>query len=458
MHSAVVWALLGDLGRDPDLPSDLRLVAGGSGGTADLVVVTGPDVVRRRLAGIAQAAGEQFLVTARVDDDAAWPAIVREATLTGAGIVVEVDDDVPVACRRWIDRATHLSWVVSSRTDLPLNRLPRRPWQSVEAGDELPTDAEWAAWLGDTPRTHPLTMTQLDTVSQAIDAYGGDLDAAVRRLASGRLERLARRIRPRRAWSDLILSPASTELLHSIVDRYRHADVVYDDWGFLPAPSRGLVALFSGPSGTGKTLATEVLAGDLGLDVFKVNLSTVVSKYIGETEKNLEEMFDAASAGNLLLFFDEADSLIGKRSEVRESRDRYANIEVSYLLQRLESYDGLVIMATNFEKNIDDAFLRRIHVRVAFAVPAADERLLLWEHNLPPKAPRGDLDLPWLSGQFELTGGQIRNAAVHAAFLAAASGATITMDQLVAAVIGELRKVGRIVKPAELGRYAHLVD
>ena len=193
---------------------------------------------------------------------------MREATLIGAGVIVEVDDDLPAACRRWIDRATHVSWVISSRTDLPLARLPARQWLSVEAGDELPSDAEWAAWLGDVPRTHPLTMTQLDTVSRALSAYGGDLDAAVRRLASGRLEHLARRIRPRRAWSDLILSPASTELLHSIVARYRHADVVYVDWGFLPAPSRGLVALFSGPSGTGKTLATEVLAFELGLDVF----------------------------------------------------------------------------------------------------------------------------------------------------------------------------------------------
>jgi ATPase family associated with various cellular activities (AAA) len=459
VHSAVVWALLGDLGRDPDLPADLRLVDALPGGSADLVVVIGPDVVRRRIAGMAHAAGGQFLITGRFDDEAAWPAIVREATLTGAGVLVEVDDDLPVHCRRWIERAMHLSWIVSSRTDLPLDRLPSRPWLSVEAGDELPSDAEWAAWLGGVPRTHPLTMTQLDIVSRAIDAYGGDLDAAVRRLASGRLEHLARRIRPRREWSDLILSPSSTELLRSIVDRYRHADVVYDDWGFLPAPSRGLVALFSGPSGTGKTLATEVLAGDLGLDVFKVNLSTVVSKYIGETEKNLEEMFDAASAGNLLLFFDEADSLIGKRSEVRESRDRYANIEVSYLLQRLESYDGLVVMATNFEKNIDDAFLRRIHVRVAFAVPGADERLLLWEHNLPAKAPRGDLDLRWLATQFDLTGGQIRNAAVHAAFLSAAAGeAAIAMEHLVNGVIGELRKVGRIVKPAELGRFAHVLS
>ncbi len=455
VRNPVVWALLGDVSRDPDLPGDVRLIDG-PGGRAGLVVVTGPDVARRRMAAAAVAAGQQFLVTAQLADEAAWAAIVREATLTGAGVIVEIGDTLPAFGRRWIERATHLAWAISTRSDLPLDQLPARAWTSVEAGDELPTDAEWAAQLGDTPRTHPLTMTQLDDVSRAITAYGGDLDAAVRRLAGGRLEHLARRIRPTRQWSELVLPPEATALLRSIVDRYHHADLVYDDWGFLPAPSRGLVALFSGPSGTGKTMATEVLALELGLDVFKVNLSTVVSKYIGETEKNLEEMFDAASAGNLLLFFDEADALVGKRSEVREARDRYANIEVSYLLQRLESYNGLVVMATNFEKNIDDAFLRRIHVRIGFTVPAMEERLVLWEHNLPPKAPREDVDLEWIARQFELTGGQIRNATVNAAFRAATAGTPITMDQLVLGVVGELRKAGRIVKPTELGRFAHL--
>jgi SpoVK/Ycf46/Vps4 family AAA+-type ATPase len=300
-------------------------------------------------------------------------------------------------------------------------------------------------------------MTQLDQVSRAIASYGGDIDAAVRRLASGRLERLAIRVRPRHGWDDLVLPPERTALLRSIADRYRNSEIVYGEWGFAPAPSRGLVALFSGPSGTGKTLATEVVAGELGLDVFKVNLSTVVSKYIGETEKNLEEMFDAASAGNLLLFFDEADSLVGKRSEVRDARDRYANIEVSYLLQRLENYDGLVIMATNFEKNIDDAFLRRIHVRVAFTIPAEAERLALWRHNLPDGAPTADLDLKWLSSTFEVAGGAIRNATVHAAFLAAAQGLAIQMEHLVIGVAGELRKLGRIVNPTEFGEFAEFV-
>ncbi len=210
------------------------------------------------------------------------------------------------------------------------------------------------------------------------------------------------------------------------------------------------MALFVGPSGTGKTLAAEIVAGELGLDLYKLDLSSVVSKYIGETEKNLEEVFAAAGAGNLVLFFDEADALFGKRSEVHDARDRYANIEVSYLLQRLESYDGLVVMATNFEKNIDEAFLRRIHVRVEFATPGATERAAIWALNLPPDAPRDDdVDVAWLAERFELTGAAIRNAVVAAAFTAAAAGTAITMSSLVRGVAKEYAKVGRLVRPEE---------
>jgi SpoVK/Ycf46/Vps4 family AAA+-type ATPase len=294
-------------------------------------------------------------------------------------------------------------------------------------------------------------------VQRARAALGGDVDAAVRRLASGKLEQLTRRISPTRTWDDIILSPDRTQLLHSVVERYRHSNQVYDDWGFSPTPSRGLVALFSGPSGTGKTLATEIIAGALGLDVFKLDLSSVVSKYIGETEKNLEQIFDAASAGNMVLFFDEADSLFGKRSEVKDARDRYANIEVSYLLQRLEAYDGLVILATNFEKNVDDAFLRRIHIRVEFALPGFDERVAIWQHNLPSDAPVEDVDVDWLAQRFELSGGSIRNAAVHAGFAAATAGTPITMDSAVIGVAGEYRKLGRLIKPKDFGEYHDLI-
>jgi SpoVK/Ycf46/Vps4 family AAA+-type ATPase len=285
----------------------------------------------------------------------------------------------------------------------------------------------------------------------------GDLDAAVRRLSSGRLDRITQRIRPSRTWDDIVVSAHRLQLLQSVAYRYRHSNLVYDEWGFSPTPSRGLVAMFSGPSGTGKTLAAEIIANELGLDVFKLDLSAVVSKYIGETEKNLEQVFDAASAGNSVLFFDEADALFGKRSEVKDARDRYANIEVSYLLQRLESYDGLVILATNFEKNIDDAFMRRIHVRVVFAIPEVAEREAIWRRNLPVAAPIDDVDVVWLAERFELSGGSIRNAAVQAAFAAASAGTPITMESAVAGVAHEFRKMGRLIKQKEFGEYYALV-
>jgi AAA+ superfamily predicted ATPase len=457
VHQTVVWALLGDGGRDPDLPGDLTVVATTESAGAALVVVSGTDVLRRRQVAADAALGTRFVATRGLDGDETWAAIVREATIAGCGVIVELDGDLSPTGQRWIDRANHLTWAISSRLELPVGQLPDRPWVAVEAGSEEPTDDEWQAVLGDAPRAHRLNLDQLDIVGRAYDAYGGDLDAAVRRLVSGKLERLARRIRPRHAWDDIVLSSDRTAVLRSIVDRYRHADQVYGTWGFPATPSRGLVALFSGPSGTGKTLAAEIVAGELGLDVFKLDLSAVVSKYIGETEKNLEEVFNAASAGNLLLFFDEADSLFGKRSEVKDARDRYANIEVSYLLQRLEAYDGLVVMATNFERNVDEAFLRRIHTRIEFVLPGVPERQTIWERNLPTIAPVEGVDTAWLAQHFELSGAAIRNAAVHAAFVAAAEGSPVTMDCAVVGVASEMRKLGRLVKAEQFGQYSDVI-
>jgi SpoVK/Ycf46/Vps4 family AAA+-type ATPase len=347
---------------------------------------------------------------------------------------------------------------MTSALDLPLDEMPDRPWRDVEAAAAEPDDAEWTAALGDVPRTHRLTADQLRRVQRTHHAAGGDLDRAVRRLAGGAIDRLARRIRPMRTWDDIVLSPARLSMLHEIVAQYRHADVVYERWGYTASPSRGQVALFSGPSGTGKTLAAEIIAGELGLDLFKLDLSAVVSKYIGETDQNLDRVFDAASAGNVVLFFDEADALFGKRSEVNDARDRYANIEVSYLLQRLESYDGLVTLATNLERNIDQAFLRRIQLRVEFAPPDVDERRAIWLHNLPASAPvADDVDVDFLAERFELTGGSIRNATRKAAFLAADRGGRIDMEALVSGVVREYQKLGRLVKPSDFGRYAAAV-
>jgi hypothetical protein len=458
VHPTVLWALLGDPARDTDLPHDTVILESTTAGEAAFVVVTGADRQRRWRAGADAAHGNRFIAARTLDRPEAWAAMVREATITGSGVIADVGETLPRDGLRWMERADHLTWVLSSPGDLPLDELPARPWRAVAAGDPMPTDAEWQSLLGDAPRTHRLSFDQLDEVARAYDAYGGDLDAAVRRLVGGRLEKLARRIRPSRGWDDLVLSPDRLQLLRSVVDRVRHADQVYGGWGFTPVPSRGIVALFAGPSGTGKTLAAEIVAAELGLDVFKLDLSAVVSKYIGETEKNLERVFDAASAGNLLLFFDEADSLFGKRSEVKDARDRYANIEVSYLLQRLETYDGLVVMATNFERNIDDAFLRRIHTRIDFPLPGVAERLQIWRRNLPPGAPVEGLDVEWLARTFELSGGSIRNACVHAAFLAAAAGTPIDMRCGVRGVAREMRKMNRLVKAAEFEPYGSLLD
>jgi SpoVK/Ycf46/Vps4 family AAA+-type ATPase len=229
---------------------------------------------------------------------------------------------------------------------------------------------------------------------------------------------------------------------------------VYDDWGLSSiAPSAGVVALLAGPSGTGKTLAAEVIAGSLGLDLFKIDLSAVVSKYIGETEKNLESVFRAAETGEAVLFFDEADAVFGRRSEVREAKDRYANIESAFLLQRIERSDALVLLATNLPRNIDEAFLRRIHVGVEFRMPEEAARRRIWERALPGNCPRSEVDLDWLAETFAVSGGVIAASALAAAFGAAADGSAVTMHHLVHAVREELRKQGRLVKEDEFSAW-----
>ena len=453
----LMWALGGDQSPEPALPVGTSVLTVADDRGADFVVVTGEDRVRRRQVAGAATAGTTFLVCSHADDAAAWTALVREATLTGCGLVVELQDDLPEPARRWIDKAVHLPVAITSTVELPLDSMPSRRWIEVHAEATEPTDEEWKAALGDEPRTHRLTADQLRLVERAYDARFGDLDAAVRRLASGPIDRLARRIRPTRTWADLVLAAPQMAVLHELVARYRHAGIVYDEWGFSDLPSRGQVTLFSGPSGTGKTLAAEIIAGELGLDVFKLDLSAVVSKYIGETEKNLDQVFDAASAGNLVLFFDEADALFGKRSEVKDARDRYANIEVSYLLQRLEAYDGMVVLATNFEKNIDDAFVRRIHARVEFPLPDVPQRRAIWDHSIPATAPRLDLDLDFLATRFDMSGGSIRNAVLHAAFISAADRTPISTETAVRGVAREYQKMGRLLKAADFSPYMEVV-
>lgn len=282
------------------------------------------------------------------------------------------------------------------------------------------------------------------------------LAAGARAENASALDRLARRVAPRVGWDDLVLPPAPLNALREIEVRARHREQVLGDWGMRPGGGRGhgVVALFAGDSGTGKTMSAEVVAGGLGLDLYVVDLSTVVDKYIGETEKNLERIFRAAAGTNAVLLFDEADAVFGKRSEVKDSHDRYANVESAYLLQRMETFDGLAILATNLRANIDEAFTRRLDVIVDFPMPDAAQRTRLWDRSLGRHLRRAaDLDLEFLGRSFELAGGGIRSAAVTAAYLAAADHGTVLMRHLVIAVHREYRKLGRLLVESEFGRY-----
>ncbi|MFE7135620.1 ATP-binding protein, partial [Streptomyces sp. NPDC057638] len=278
--------------------------------------------------------------------------------------------------------------------------------------------------------------------------------AAVRAHNGAGLARLARRIEPAVGWPDLVLPPVTLRQLRELSTRARHRDTVLGQWRMRPGGGRGrgVTALFAGESGTGKTMSAEVAAADLGMDLYVVDLSTVVDKYIGETEKNLERIFAEAAEVNGVLLFDEADAVFAKRSDVRDSHDRHANMESAYLLQRMESFDGIAVLTTNLRANLDEAFTRRLDLIVDFALPDAGQRLALWDRCLGTALPRGDgLDLEFCARNFELAGGSIRSCAVTAAYLAAAAGGPLTMAQVVTAVAQEYRKLGRLLLEGEFG-------
>jgi len=265
------------------------------------------------------------------------------------------------------------------------------------------------------------------------------------------MDRLAQRLHPVATWADIVLPSDATHLLRQLADQVAQRATVYDAWGFRDRMNRGLgiSALFAGESGTGKTMAAEVIANHLRLGLYRIDLSAVVSKYIGETEKNLRRVFDAAEAGGAILFFDEADALFGKRSEVRDSHDRYANIEINYLLQRMEAYRGLAILATNMKSALDQAFMRRLRFVVNFPFPGPPQRRAIWERAWPTDTPCRGIDFDHLA-RFNLTGGSIANIALNAAFLAAGRGLPVTMALVLDAVQSELRKLERPYNEADL--------
>ena len=280
-----------------------------------------------------------------------------------------------------------------------------------------------------------------------------DLHAACRLHSNRKLAELAVQITPHYTWDDIVLPDDQLAQLREIHDQVRHRNLVYDTWGFdgKLAMGKGLSILFAGPPGTGKTMAADVLAHGLGLSLYKIDLSAVVSKYIGETEKNLARIFAEAATSNAILFFDEADALFGKRTQVRDAHDRYANVEVSYLLQKMEEYDGMVVLATNLRKNMDEAFVRRLHVSVEFPVPGVVDRRRIWERIWPAATPRDPgLDLDFLARRVEVAGGSIRNIALAGAFLAAADGGVVTMAHLLHATRREYQKMGKVVTAGEL--------
>jgi hypothetical protein len=288
-------------------------------------------------------------------------------------------------------------------------------------------------------------------VSQQGPLQHDDLWNACRALARPKLEELAQRIVPCACWGDLVLPDLQKDVLRQIAAQVRYRMKVYETWGFAAKGRRGLgvSALFTGASGTGKTMAAEVLARELGLDLYRIDLSAVVSKYIGETEKNLKQVFDAAEEGGVLLLFDEADALFGKRSDVRDSHDRYANIEVGYLLQKMEAYQGLAILTTNLKSAMDTSFQRRLRFTVNFPFPDASQREAIWRRVFPVETPISGLEPKKLS-QLNVAGGNIRNIALNAAFLAAHADAPVRMSHLADAARLEAQKMERPLSDAEL--------
>jgi hypothetical protein len=440
-----------------------------AGGAADVVQLCGCDLAARR--GVAAAAAAQVGLAAMALDAAELPAssaeqetlarlCEREAALSRAALVLEIDQldaDRRRAAVRFL-AAIDGRRIVSTTDPLqtrgePILRVDLEP---------LDTEEQLQLWtaalngrgpgedLAGVAQQFRLGSDGLAAAAARVRAGGSAWDAC-REQARPRLDDLAARIEPAATWEDLVLPQPQLETLQQIALHVRHRATVYEDWGFAARGARGLGinALFAGPSGTGKTMAAEVLANELRLDLYRIDLSSVVSKYIGETEKNLRRVFDAAEEGGAILLFDEADALFGKRSEVKDSHDRYANIEVSYLLQRMEAYRGLAILTTNLRSALDQAFLRRLRFVVLFPFPDAEQRAEIWRRIFPAETPVGQLE-PNRLAQLNVAGGSIRNVALGAAFLAAEDRGPVRMEHLVQAALAEYAKLEKPLSDAEV--------
>lgn len=391
----------------------------------------------------------------------------RDLALTGGILLLEAETGDPRTLPAFAEAMSGPLLILATEpVALPARRAIRLDMGRPRAADQLQAWrtalAPYAARLNGTlPRLavqFPIAPERMAAVAAELAAApaGAKLDdlawAACRRHARPRMDDLAERVESRAGWDDLVLPPAQKRTLRTIAAHLRHRARVQEEWGFGAAPGGrglGLAALFSGPSGAGKTMAAEVLGGALGLDVYRVDLSALVSKWIGETEKNLRRVFDAAEEGSVILLFDEADSLFGKRSEVRDSHDRYANMEISYLLQRLEAHRGLAILTTNLRNNVDEAFLRRFRFVVDFTFPGAAERAEIWSRAFPRDCPTAGLEVTRLA-QLNVVGGAIRNIAMNAAYIAAEAARPVGMRDVLAAARLEYAKAGRAMTDPEL--------
>jgi hypothetical protein len=430
---------------------------------------------------------ERPLLSVRLSGDSLETALeklasaVRDARLLGALLYLQ-DADVflnpegtllPACfeCLQLLDDFCIFSSRVAPRlasdmpgSDYPLMVIPFEPlsaaervslWQGAleDAPHESITEADLRALCSQFSLSSGQILAAASTAMSRALQYGRslqpeDLFYAARFHSGHHLGELAHKIEPRYTWDDLVLPETQMEMLREMVNMVQARTLVLDEWGLgrkLTA-GQGVSALFSGPPGTGKTLAAQIMANQLGIDLYRIDLSTIISKYIGETEKNLERVFNEASHSNAILFFDEADTIFGKRSEVKDAHDRYANIEVGYLLQRMESYSGVSILATNLRANLDEAFTRRLQFIINFPFPDEEYRLKIWQVLLPPDMPRAEtLDLKLMADRFKLAGGSIRNIIVSAAFLAASNGGKVEMRHLMHGARRELQKMGKLL-------------
>src|SRR6185295_15426176 len=403
--------------------------------------------------------------------------IEREMALWPFAIYIDQQDLEKAALKdtstqslqRLLTRSNGIFFLDTHDVNPDLNALGR-PILTLDINRPTPAEQQlaWSEVLGPDAGDIPARLAgqfdlNISSIHEIAESSSEESSAAASARAEGvwdaclastrpRMDMLAQHIRPKATWDDIVLPESELNLLQQIAGQVGHRHTVYEEWGFAAKRTRGLSinALFAGESGTGKTMAAEVIANALRLNLYRIDLSAVVSKYIGETEKNLRRLFDAAEDGGMMLFFDEADAIFGKRSTVKDAHDRYANIEINYLLQRMESYRGLAILATNMKSALDPAFMRRVRFVVNFPFPDTSHRAEIWRRIFPAGTPTDDLDLGKLS-HLKVAGGNIRNIALNAAFLAAAEGSSVGMVHLQRAARAECAKIEKPLTDAEIG-------